>query len=135
MTSKETAECESGHIAEFRRENDVTQVAVCVSRIGQETEMAKHPADVYEADNGERHSLQFAARTIPRDRDEQDERNRENRHGNEECVPTRARFPSARIGQDTGCAEGENSGVAGARHPPVAIQSGSAREFLEAEDG
>src|SRR4051794_22860283 len=97
MTSKETAECESGDIAEFRRENDVAQVAVCVSRIGQETEMAKHPADVYEPDNGERHSLQFAARTIPRDRDEQDERNREDRQRDKKSVPPAAWFVVMRI--------------------------------------
>src|SRR5881392_532114 len=84
-------------VSQPRRENDVTDKAIGIARVRHESEVTEHPADINKTDNGEGHVLQLAASAIAQNRNQQDQRDRERRHGNKESVPARALFATARI--------------------------------------
>src|SRR4029077_7326057 len=79
-------------VSQPRRENDVANKAVGVASVRHKSEVTEHPADVNKTNNGERYALQLAAGAIVQNRNEQDQRDRERRHGDKESVPARARF-------------------------------------------
>src|SRR6266850_1108617 len=79
------------------RENNVANEAVGVASVSDKSEVTEHPADVNKTDYGERYASQLAASAIAQNRNEQDQRDRERRHGDKESVPARALFFAARI--------------------------------------
>ena len=134
MPAENFPERKRGDVGQFRRENDEAKKAVGVARVGEKSEMAEHPADVDESDNRERHSLQFAAGAIAQNRNEQNQRDREHRHRDKESVPAGARFFAARMRDERRDSDRDDSGINRAGHPPIAIQTRRAREFLESEN-
>src|SRR5207248_9034176 len=103
-------------------------------RVVDESEVPNHPADINKTDNGERYALQLAASAIAQKRNQQDQRDRERRHGNKESVPARALFTTARIRNYRGDSDRNDCRINRAAHPRVTMQSQCAREFLESVD-
>src|SRR5438128_6835971 len=131
MPSKPSAKCKRADVIQFGREDNVTKKSVGVGGVRQKTQMSEHPADVNKANDAQRHLLQFAAGAVAQDRNEQDQHDSENRHSHKKSIPTCTRLLAARM-RYPGCnADRNDPGVTGARHPPVAIQSRRASEFLE----
>src|SRR4051812_7640107 len=95
MPAEDFSEGECGDVADRSRENDEANKAVGVARVGEESEMPKHPADINESDNRERHFLQLSVRAIAQNRNEEDERYCEDRHCDKKSVPAGARFITA----------------------------------------
>src|SRR4030095_15057789 len=69
-----------------RKDNEADK-AIGVARIRQKSEVTKHPADINESDNRERHSLQFSARPIAQNRNHQDKGDGKDRHCDKESIP------------------------------------------------
>src|SRR5206468_10150358 len=131
MSSKQSAKCERADIIQFGGEDNVTKKSVGVRRVRKKTQMSEHPADVDKANDAQRHLLQFAPGTVAQDRNEQNQGDSENRHGHKKSIPAWTWLFAARM-RYPGCnANRDDARVNGARHPPVAIQSRRAREFLE----
>src|SRR6266496_206792 len=134
MPPKQSAKCKRADIIQFGGEDDVTKKSVGIRRVRQKTQMSEHPADVNKANDAQRHLLQFAPGAVAQDRNEQDQRDSEHWHGHKKSIPACTSLFAARM-RYPGCNSNRNdAGVNGARHPPVAIQSGGAREFLEPKD-
>src|SRR5262249_32086940 len=123
MATEDFSESEGRDVAERRRENNVTNKAVGIGRVGEKSEMTEHPADVNEADNSERHPLQFAARAITQNGNQQDQRDCEDGPGDKKAIPAGASFFAARMRNQRRDSDSDDSGVNGTGHPPVAIQS------------
>src|SRR5213075_2033916 len=121
-------------VSQARRENDVANKAVGVASVRHKSEVTENPADVNKTDNGERYASQLAASAIAQNRNEQDQRDRERRHGNKESVPARALFTAARIRNYRGDSDRNNCRINRAGHPRVTMQSRCACEFLESVD-
>src|SRR5437867_5211511 len=131
MPSKPSAKCKRADVIQFSREDNVTKKSVGVGGVRQKTQMSEHPTDVNKANDAQRHLLQFAAGAVAQDRNEQDQHESENRHSHKKSIPTCTWLFAARM-RCPGCnANRDDAGVNGARHPPVAIQSRRACEFLE----
>src|SRR6266576_224039 len=96
MAAENFPESKCRDVSQPRRENNVANKAVGVSRVRHESEVTEHPADVNKTDNGQRYVSQFAAGAIVQNRDEQDQRDSERRHGDKESVPTRSLFFATR---------------------------------------
>src|SRR6266850_6517853 len=97
MAAENLSESKCRDVSQPRRENDVANKAVSIASIRDKSEVTEHPADVNKTDNGERYAPQLAASAIAQNRNEQDQRDRERRHGDKESVPARALFFAARI--------------------------------------
>src|SRR5262249_21302258 len=121
-------------ISQPRRENDVANETVGVASVRDKSEMTEHPANVKKTDNRQRYALQLAASAIAQNRNEQDQGDRERRHGSEQAVPAPTRFFAARIRNERGDSHPNDSGINRAGHPRITIQSRCVREFLESED-
>src|SRR5258705_10321721 len=97
MAAENFYESKCRDVSHPRRENNVANKAVGVASVRDKSEVTEHPADVNKTDNGERYALQLAAGAIAQNRNEQDQRDRERRHGDKESVPTRALFFATRL--------------------------------------
>src|SRR6059058_1717711 len=134
MPAENFSDRERSNVAQRSRKDNEADEAVSIARVSQKSEMPEHPADINESDDGERHPLQFAAGAIAQNRNDQDQRDLEDRHRDKKTVPTGAWFFAARMRNYRRNSDSNDSGVNCAGHPPVAIQSGSARELLESVD-
>src|SRR5262249_10395871 len=134
MVAEKLSESKRCDVRHCRRENYVANEAVGVASVRDKSEVTKHPADVNKTDNGERYVSQLAASAIAQNWDEQDQRNRERRHGDKESVPTRARIFAARIRNYGSDADHNDSGINCCGHPRVTTQSRCLCEFLESVD-
>src|SRR5207237_9382000 len=94
MPPKQSAKCKRGDVIQFCREDDVTKKSVGIRRVRQKTQMSEHPADVNKANDAQRHLLQFAPGALAQDRNQQDQCDRENRHGHKTAIPA-CTWPSA----------------------------------------
>src|SRR5262245_472764 len=97
MPAKNSPESKGRDVSQCRRKNDVTNKAIGIPRVRDESEMTEHPADVNKTNNGKGYALQLAASAVPQNWNQQDQSHRERRHGDEECVPTGTRFFATRI--------------------------------------
>src|SRR6476660_8005727 len=97
MAAENFSESKCRDVSQPRRENNVAKKAVGVASVRDKSEVTEHPADVNKTDNGERYASQFTTSAIAQNRNEQDQRNRERRHGDKESVPARALFFAARV--------------------------------------
>src|SRR5207247_11046845 len=131
MPPEQSAKCKRADIIQFGREDDVTKKSVGVGGVRQKTQMSEHPANVNKANDAQRHLLQFAAGAVAQDRNERDQCDSENRHGHEKAIPACTWLFAARMRPPGRTADRNHAGVNAASHPPVAIQSRRAREFLE----
>src|SRR6266446_815769 len=95
MSAENFAKGERGDVAHCRGKDNERNESVSVARIRQKTEMPEHPADVNEAHDRKRHSLQLTAGAIAQDRNDQDESDREDRHCHKKSIPTGAWFFAA----------------------------------------
>ena len=131
MFAKKFTKRERGDIVQFRREQQIQQIAVGVAGIGQEGQMAKHPSQVNKTDNGQGELLQLPVDFVPQDGNQQDERHHIDRQHNEQPVPTLAGFLALRLRNQRRNPHGGDSQIHRARHPPVPIQSRRPGKFLE----
>src|SRR5438552_16646120 len=97
MAAEDFPKSKGCDVSQPRRENDVANKAVGIARVRHESEVTEHPADINKTDNGERYASQLAASAIAQNRNEQDQRDRERRHGNKESVPACALFFATRM--------------------------------------
>src|SRR4029077_3817712 len=91
------SESKGRDVSQPRRENDVAKKAVGVASVRDKSEVTEHPADVNKTDNGERYASQLAASAIAQNRNEENQRDRERRHGDKESIPARALFFATRM--------------------------------------
>src|SRR5882757_10630250 len=96
MAAENFPETKRRDVSQSCRENNVANKAVGVASVRDKSEVTEHPADVNKTDNGERYALQLAASAIAQNRNEQDQRDRERRHGDKESVPAGALFFATR---------------------------------------
>src|SRR5262245_65893906 len=91
MAAENFPESKGRNVSQPRRKDDVANEPVGVASVRHESEVTEHPADVNKADNGERYVSQLAASAVPQNWNEQNQSDRERRHGDKESVPTRAK--------------------------------------------
>jgi hypothetical protein len=96
-TAKKSSTGERRHVVDLRREKNVEQIAVSVGGVGQKRQMPEHPADVDKSHDGERHALKLALNPVSQNRDQQDQRHRIDREGDEQSVPAPTRFLALRL--------------------------------------
>src|ERR1700757_5017033 len=89
MATENFPDSKGRDISQPRRKNNVTKEAVGVASVRHKSEVTEHPANVNKTDNGQRYVLQLAASAIAQNRNEQNQRDRERRHGDKESVPAR----------------------------------------------
>src|SRR5882724_11512838 len=123
MASENFSESKCRDVSQPRRENSVANKAVGVASVRDKSEVTEHPADVNKTDNGERYASQLAAGAIAQNRNQQDQRDRERRHGAKESVPAGALFFATRMRHYRGDSDSNDSGINRAGHPRVTVQS------------
>src|ERR1700756_3556128 len=107
MAAENFPESKGRDVSQARRENKVAKKAVGVASVRHKSEVTEHPADVNKTDNGQRYLLQLAASAIAQNRNEQNQRDRERRHGDKESVPARPLLFTVRIRNYRGDSDSE----------------------------
>ena len=97
MASENFAERKCSYVTDRSCKNNVTKKTVGIGGVGQKSEVPEHPADVNKPDDGQRHALQFAARAVAQNRNEENQRDRKHRNGNKKSIPAGARLFATRM--------------------------------------
>ncbi len=133
VPAKQLAAGVSRHIIQFHGQHKVAQVGIGRGSIDQERQVAEHPAEIHEAQGGEREPLELAFGAVAKDGDDEDHGDDEHGHGHEQTIPSR--LAVRRIRHPAGNAEGNDSQANDAGEDPILGQPGGASELPEAQDG
>lgn len=133
MSTEEFSEGEGGDIIQFNGEEDIKEVGIGKSGIGEESEMTEHPTEIDKADDGQSDELELALHDIFEDGDEEYSGDGIDGECHEDAIP--AWIPGERVHSQSTDSDGDRGEIDRSSHVPITVESGSAGKFLESENG